>query len=104
MGSLSALPIFPPDPPQDDTPRPIGYSETLTVLLQAYGPTMSARQVAVACSLVHGRGVARGEPNPRLVLELVHCRRLRPVDRTQPQHRWVFASAAVAAHIVGGTS
>lgn len=99
MSDLRAAPIFPDVPPSAP-----GYEATLTVLLASYGVTMSIRQVAVACSLVHGRGSTRGEPNPRLVLDLVAAKRLWPVDRTSPQHRWVFASAAVAAYIVRSVS
>lgn len=79
-----------------------GFEATLTALIGAYGVTMSIRQVAIACSLTHGRGSTRGEPNPKLVLDLVKAGGLRVIDGRQPQHRWTFAAAAVAAHIVGG--
>lgn len=100
MSNVHALPFPPAELPVAETIP--GFEATLTVLLAAYGPTMSIRQVAKACSLVHGRGVTRGEPNPKLVLDLVKAGGLRPVDGRQPQHRWVFAAAAVAAYIVGG--
>lgn len=58
-------------------------------------------QTATVLGLVFTKGKHQGEPNRRLVHNLVNTGRLTPVDPTQPFHRWTFSVEAVRRYVSG---
>lgn len=63
---------------------------------------LTLTQCAHVLNLTFTRGRHAGNPNRRLVLDLVATGRLRVVDADQPQHRWTVAPAEIARYLNGG--
>lgn len=63
---------------------------------------LTLTQSAHVLNLTFTRGRHAGNPNRRLVLDLIGTGRLRVVDADQPQHRWTVAPAEIHRYLNGG--
>jgi hypothetical protein len=71
--------------------------QTAAELLQR--PVMTVTEVAEYLRLEYSRGAKKGKPKRTLVIALVDKGVIRPIDPTEPTHRWRFSRAAIDRYI-----
>lgn len=69
--------------------------------LLAANIVLDLEQVAVVLNLRYGRGARKGEPDRRLVAELIKAGRLRGVDPEQPSRLITVSCAEVCRYLAG---
>lgn len=62
-------------------------------------PVMTVTEVAEYLRLEYSRGAKKGKPKRALVIDLVDKGILRPIDPTEPNHRWRFSRLAIDRYI-----
>lgn len=62
---------------------------------------LTLTEVAAVLKLTHRSGSKKGQPDRRLVLELVAAGKLRLVDSDQPTHRWTIATPEIRRYLNG---
>lgn len=62
---------------------------------------LTLTEVASVLRLLHQRGAHKGEPDRRLVVELVRAGKLRLVDDDQANHHWTVATSEVRRYLNG---
>lgn len=65
---------------------------------------LTLTQTAHVLNLTFSKGAKRGQPDRRQVLDRLYDGRLRPVDRTEPQHRWTVSPAEIDRYLNGGST
>lgn len=56
-------------------------------------------ETAGVLKLVHRSGAKKGQPDRRLVLQLIADGKLRVVDPDQPTHRWTIATPEIRRYL-----
>lgn len=65
---------------------------------------LTLTETARVLKLCHRSGAKKGQPDRRLVLELVSTNKLRVVDVDQPTHRWTIATPEIRRYLNGSVA
>lgn len=69
--------------------------------LLATDAVLTMTETARVLKLCHRSGSKKGQPDRRLVLELIAAGKVRVVDPDQPTHRWTIATPEIRRYLNG---